>query len=60
LLIVEDDGKGFDPDAAAEDGGGMGLVNMRERASLIGGALEIETAPGKGSTIFVRVPVSPA
>ena len=60
LLIVEDDGKGFDPDAAAAGGGGIGLVNMRERASLVGGTLEIETVPGAGSTIFVRVPVSPA
>jgi signal transduction histidine kinase len=59
LLIVEDDGKGFDPDAAADGGGGMGLVNMRERASLIGGTLEIETSPGAGTTLYVRVPVSP-
>jgi signal transduction histidine kinase len=60
LLIVEDDGKGFDHGAAAaEGGGGMGLVNMRERASLIGGMLEIETSPGGGTTLYVRVPVSP-
>jgi signal transduction histidine kinase len=59
LLIVEDDGRGFDHDAAAESGGGMGLVNMRERASLIGGTLEIETSPGRGTTLYVRVPVSP-
>lgn len=53
-LIVEDDGKGFDPD---EQGGGcMGLINMRERAALINGQLEIESAPGAGATIFVRVP----
>jgi signal transduction histidine kinase len=58
LLIVEDDGKGFDHDAAAA-GGGMGLVNMRERASLLGGTLEIETSPGGGTTLYVRVPVSP-
>jgi signal transduction histidine kinase len=58
LLIVEDDGKGFDYDGAAE-GGGMGLVNMRERASLIGGTLEIETSPGEGTTLYVRVPISP-
>jgi signal transduction histidine kinase len=57
LLIVEDDGKGFDYDASAEGGGGMGLVNMRERASLIGGTLEIETSPGVGTTLYVRVPV---
>ena len=44
---------------AAEGGGGMGLVNMRERAALIGGTLEIETSPGAGTTLYVRVPVSP-
>jgi len=55
-LIVEDDGKGFDPD---EKGGGvsMGLINMSERAALIDGRLEIESAPGAGATIFVRVPL---
>lgn len=36
----------------------LGLVGMRERASLIGGEVEIETAPGKGTTIFVRVPIA--
>jgi signal transduction histidine kinase len=60
LLIVEDDGQGFDRGAATEEGGGMGLVNMRERASLVGGALEVETSPGAGTTLYVRVPVSPA
>jgi signal transduction histidine kinase len=56
ILIVEDDGKGFDPD---EKGGGehMGLINMRERAALIDGRLEIESAPGTGATIFARVPL---
>jgi signal transduction histidine kinase len=59
LLIIDDDGKGFDPDAAADGGGGMGLVNMRERASLVGGTLEIETSPGGGTTLYVRVPGAP-
>ena len=56
VLIVEDDGKGFDPD---EQGGGghMGLINMRERAALINGRLKIESAPGAGATIFARVPL---
>jgi two-component sensor histidine kinase len=58
LFIVEDDGRGFDPVAAANGSGSMGLVNMRERAALVGGTLEIETSPGAGTTLFVRVPVS--
>jgi signal transduction histidine kinase len=59
ILIVEDNGIGFDPAAAAADTKrqGFGLVGMRERASLVGGTLEIESVPGEGTTIFVRVPV---
>ena len=56
VFIVEDDGKGFDPDEKG-GGGSMGLINMRERAALIDGRLEIESAPGAGATIFVRVPL---
>ena len=56
VLIVEDDGKGFDPDEKG-GGGSMGLINMSERAALIDGRLEIESAPGAGATIFVRVPL---
>jgi PAS domain S-box-containing protein len=55
VLVVEDDGRGFDSEAAGA-GGSMGLINMRERAVLVGGELEIESAPGAGTTVFVRVP----
>jgi signal transduction histidine kinase len=54
VLLVEDDGVGFDParsDLAAQ---GIGLLGMRERAGLIGAALEIESRPGEGTTIFLR------
>ena len=61
-LVVEDDGVGFDADAAraaAASGAdrGLGLVGMRERAELIGGTCEIESSPGAGTTVFVRVPL---
>jgi PAS domain S-box-containing protein len=59
VLIIEDDGKGFEPSSDAtvrESGRGLGLVGMRERAAIVGGTLEIEAAPGTGTTIFVRVP----
>jgi signal transduction histidine kinase len=36
----------------------MGVTNMRERAALVGGTLEVESSPGAGTTIFVRVPVA--
>ncbi|MCI0661412.1 MAG: PAS domain-containing protein, partial [Acidobacteria bacterium] len=59
VLIVEDNGKGYDLNMESipvESRKRMGLVGMRERASLIGGTLEIESEPGKGTTIFARTP----
>jgi light-regulated signal transduction histidine kinase (bacteriophytochrome) len=63
-MIVEDDGRGFgadDPDQADGPHGQrskrLGLLGMRERLALVGGSLEVESAPGDGTTLFVRVPV---
>ena len=59
ILIVEDDGVGFNAQAATDATrrhGGLGLVGMQERATLIGGGVEIESARGKGTTVFVRIP----
>jgi PAS domain S-box-containing protein len=56
VLVVEDDGKGFDPGGAVEGERGMGLLNMRERAEQVGGALEIESGPVAGTTLYARVP----
>src|SRR5262245_50281693 len=53
LLIVEDDGRGFD--ASGIHGGGFGLVGMRERAALVGASLEIESTPGQGTTVLMRI-----
>jgi signal transduction histidine kinase len=62
-LIVEDDGKGFDLDGAlqaAPTQGSLGLLGMQERAKLVGGTLELESAPGSGATVFVRLPIEEA
>jgi len=59
LLVVEDDGIGFYAEAKAI-GHGFGLVGMRERAALVGGSLEIESAPGQGTTVLVRIDVPAA
>lgn len=60
-VIVEDDGRGFDPDDQHVRQRGMGLAGIEERASAIGGAVEVESSPGKGTTLFVRIPLmSPA
>jgi len=50
---VRDEGHGFDP---AADSRGYGLVGMRERVESLGGALAIESAPGAGTTVTVRLP----
>ena len=55
LLIVEDDGVGFDYGEASSAGRGFGLQGMQERAALGGASLEIESAAGKGTTILVRM-----
>jgi PAS domain S-box-containing protein len=58
-VIVEDDGAGFDPAAVAATGARtrrIGLVGMRERVELLGGTLEVESAPGAGTTLFIRLP----
>jgi signal transduction histidine kinase len=57
-VIIEDNGCGFDAAGKiAKPGGhrGLGLDGMRERLSLIDGTLEIESAPGAGTTIFARI-----
>ncbi len=54
-LVVEDDGKGLEVEADGS-GRGFGLVGMRERAALVGASLEIESSPGMGTTILVRMP----
>lgn len=58
-LVVEDRGKGFDP--AVLDSGdpattGLGLMGMRERVLALGGEVYVESAPGEGTRVTVRVP----
>jgi len=68
VVVVEDDGKGFDVamverHAAAPQADGrtrLGLLGVRERAALFGGSLDIESARGKGTTLFVHIPIPPA
>ena len=54
-IIVADDGVGFNPDARKE--GHYGLVGIREQAELIGAALTIDSAPGRGTRLVMRVGV---
>ena len=58
ILSIQDDGTGFDPHAAPNDrrNGGFGLIGMQERARLLGGQLEVTSAPDEGTRIDVCVP----
>ena len=55
VLIIADDGSGFNPDDKTERRQNIGLCAMRERAELLGGTLEIESSPGSGTVIVARV-----
>jgi two-component system, chemotaxis family, CheB/CheR fusion protein len=61
-LIVEDDGRGFDLDALRQMPSAqrrLGLLGMQERVAIVGGTFTIDTAPGVGTTLFARIPISP-
>ena len=58
LLVIEDDGIGFEPAQAPATRQGFGLLGMQERAALVSATLEIESA-GQGTTILVRMPLPP-
>ena len=55
LLEIDDDGKGFDPQAA--DGAGQGLRNLSERTASLGGELAIASVPGEGATVRITIPL---
>ncbi|WP_262852528.1 sensor histidine kinase [Mumia quercus] len=57
MLDVRDDGRGFDADAQRRDAdSGYGIVGMRRRAERAGGTLVVETEPGGGTAVSLRVP----
>lgn len=59
-LVVNDQGAGFDPAHLRSEGGsslGIGLFAVRERLDLLGGAMEIESSPGRGSRITLLAPL---
>jgi signal transduction histidine kinase len=55
--VVEDDGRGFEPGEEAPRVGGAGLASMKERASLLGGAISLESAPGEGTRVEILLPL---
>ena len=60
VLIVEDDGRGFDRNTGSLDAnrlGGQGIIGMRERAAVMNGVLEIGSKHGDGTTLVVKIPL---
>jgi len=55
-LVISDRGPGFDV-SAVRGLGGLGLINMQERAHALGGELKIESRPGLGTEISVEIPL---
>ncbi len=61
LAIVEDDGIGFNVEEMASrtsPNRGLGLPGMRQRVEAVGGSIQIESSPGQGTAVFVRLPAS--
>ena len=56
IVMIEDDGSGFDPGAGP--GEGLGLLGMRERVQLLDGLLTIEAQPGSGTTLVAELPLA--
>ena len=60
-MTIEDDGAGFDATAVSQKRsgkGGLGLVSLRERVEFLGGELEINSAPGQGTSLVIEIPIS--
>lgn len=59
-LILEDNGVGFDAAHTSASQKSLGLQGIRERAQLLGGKLVIESEPGRGTTLFIEIPLTQA
>jgi len=57
-LTVSDNGKGFDTNRPSSNPRGLGLISLRERVSLLNGSLEIQSAPGQGTTVRSSLPLT--
>ena len=57
VVVVSDDGVGFDPSASGLRARHLGITSMEERAGALGGTLLVGSAPGGGSSIRTEVPV---
>lgn len=59
VTVIEDSGVGFELESITRvPGRQLGLRGIRERAELLGGSMDVETSPGEGTTLFVRIPIN--
>jgi NarL family two-component system sensor histidine kinase LiaS len=56
-LRMQDDGQGFDLKEAGRKRESFGLSGMRERVTLLGGQIDIQSSPGKGTKVQIEIPV---
>ena len=57
-VLVQDNGRGFDPAALAGDGAGIGLRNVTARMAYLGGRADFDSRPGRGATVTLEVPLA--
>lgn len=58
IFMAEDDGMGFDCEISSFGKRSLGLLGMRERASLLGGSFQLRSTPGKGTRIRIEIPLA--
>ena len=60
VIVIHDNGKGFDPATVQADSGHIGIQNVRERLEkLCGGTMDIDSVIGEGTTVTIRIPGAP-
>ncbi|MEL6535057.1 MAG: tetratricopeptide repeat protein [Bacteroidota bacterium] len=56
-ILVQDNGRGFDPEAALARNEGMGMAGLRKRVKELDGELDIDSSPGNGATVIIDIPI---
>ena len=57
LIVIQDNGTGFDIKETSKSKAGSGLLNIQERAELLGGRVQMESQPQNGTEIIIEIPI---
>jgi signal transduction histidine kinase len=57
LIVIQDNGNGFDIKEVVKSKAGSGLMNIQERAELLGGRVQMESQPENGTEIIIEIPL---